>query len=279
MSYTPFSDKYNEVPQSEDGEGLLSHTQQNYKQPPRRNNILWYILSIPVISLSSVVFGIWIGARFVANPAKLCPSYVQHYSPILNDIDTSYQPVMFNGSFMKENAFRLKAGPEVDEAWGSLGVHYRSLALPASEAEKSGLTSAHVQINEKYGGGFPVNLEGLHHLHCLNLVRQSLYYNYDYYHEKGEGAFVNDDNVVQYHVSHCLDIIRQQLMCQVDTGVLGQVWWDKSKPQAFVDFNTEHKCKNFDAIRQWAEERQMPAGGPPDFLQKPKESDVLESIP
>ncbi|KAJ8062858.1 hypothetical protein OCU04_008112 [Sclerotinia nivalis] len=279
MSYTPFSDKYNEVPQSEDGEGLLSHTQPKYKQSPRRNNILWYILSIPVISLLSVAFGIWIGARFVANPAKLCPSYVQHYSPILNDIDTSYQPVMFNGSFMKENVFRLKAGPEVDEAWGSLGVHYRSFALPASEAEKSGLTSAHVQINEKYGGGFPVNLEGLHHLHCLNLVRQSLYYNYDYYHEQGEGAFVNDDNVVQYHVSHCLDIIRQQLMCQVDTGVLGQVWWDKSKPQAFVDFNTEHKCKNFDAIRQWAEGRQMPAGGAPDFLQRPKESDVLESIP
>ncbi|KAI9640724.1 hypothetical protein NHQ30_011033 [Ciborinia camelliae] len=79
--------------------------------------------------------------------------------------------------------------------------------------------------------------------------------------------------------AHCLDIIRQQLMCQVDTGVLGQVWWDKSKPQAFVDFNTEHKCKNFDAIRQWAEERQLPAAGHPDFLQKPKESDVLESIP
>lgn len=139
-------------------------------------------------------------------------------APVLDDVDTSYQPVMFNGSFMKENAFRLKAGPEVDEAWGSLGVHCkysryqlnqakahcepidRSFALPAKEAEKSGLTSAHVQINEKYGGGFPVNLEGLHHLHCLNLVRQSLYYNYDYYHSQGKGAFVNEDNIVQYHV-------------------------------------------------------------------------------
>ncbi|QSZ36262.1 hypothetical protein DSL72_007388 [Monilinia vaccinii-corymbosi] len=186
---------------------------------------------------------------------------------------------MFNGSFMKENVFRLKAGPEVDEAWASLGVDYRSFALPADEAEKSGLTSAHVQINEKYGGGFPVNLEGMHHLHCLNLVRQSLYYNYDYYHKQGKGAFANDDTIVQYHVSHCLDIIRQQLMCQVDTGVLGQVWWDKSKPNAFVDFNTEHRCKNFDAIRQWAEERQLPASSPEDFLQAPKESDVLESIP
>ena len=53
---------------------------------------------------------------------------------------------------------------------------------------------------EKYGGGFPANVEGLHHLHCLNLLRQSLYYNFDYYREKGEGAFRNDDIILKYHV-------------------------------------------------------------------------------
>lgn len=31
----------------------------------------------------------------------------------------------------------------------------------------SGLTSAHVQRSQKYGGGYFVNVEGLHHLHCL----------------------------------------------------------------------------------------------------------------
>jgi hypothetical protein len=81
-------------------------------------------------------------------------------------------------------------------------------------------------------------------------------------------------------VAHCLDIIRQQLMCTVDTGVLGQVWWNQERPQAYVDFNTRHKCKNFDAIRQWAEDRQLPEDVPPDFLQRPKEGDtVYKSIP
>jgi hypothetical protein len=70
-------------------------------------------------------------------------------------------------------------------------------------------------------------------------------------------------------LAHCLDIIRQQLMCTVDTGVLGQVWWDPTAPKPFVDFNTEHKCKNYDAIRQWAEARQLPAETPMDFLRKP----------
>lgn len=44
--------------------------------------------------------------------------------------------------------------------------------MPADEAEKSGLAPDQVKINEEYGGGYPANLEGLHHLHCL--VRMTL---------------------------------------------------------------------------------------------------------
>jgi hypothetical protein len=36
-------------------------------------------------------------------------------------------------------------------------------------------------------------------------------------------------------------MLRQVLMCNVDTGVLGQVWADKEQPAAFPDFNTRHK--------------------------------------
>jgi hypothetical protein len=161
-----------------------------------------------------------------------------------------------------------------------LQIADRSIAVSVSEAPASGLTKSHVQIASKYGGGFPANVEGLHHLHCLNLVRQSLYFNYDYYHSKGEGAFVNDDNIVRYHVTHCLDIVRQQLMCMPDTGVLGQIWWDKKAPKAFVDFNTEHKCKNYEAIREWAKERQIPETVPGDFLMPPESiGDVMDEIP
>lgn len=69
-------------------------------------------------------------------------------------------------------------------------------------------------------------------------------------------------------------------MCQVDTGLLGQVWWDKVRPKAFVDFNTRHTCKDFEAVRRWAEERQMPEVVPEDYLQPPAdESEVYAEIP
>lgn len=47
-----------------------------------------------------------------------------------------------------------------------------------------------------------------------------------------------------------------------------------------VDFNTEHKCKNFDAIREWAKERQLPESVQEDFLQPPQMGDrIFEEIP
>lgn len=86
-----------------------------------------------------------------------------------------------------------------------------------------------MQRADKYGGGFFVNVEGMHHLHCLvclfllrprssplmkfgrlrypqNLVRQGLYYNYDYYKRQGTGAFVNEDMIVEKHICKSLMI-------------------------------------------------------------------------
>lgn len=49
----------------------------------------------------------------------------------------------------------------------TVAVPDRSTVIPYDEGIKNGLTPAHVQRDEKYGGGFFVNVEGMHHLHCL----------------------------------------------------------------------------------------------------------------
>ncbi|KAL9619245.1 MAG: hypothetical protein Q9160_006097 [Pyrenula sp. 1 TL-2023] len=201
-------------------------------------------------------------------------------APVVSDVGITYTTQRFNGSLLKENIYRQSASPEVDAAWESLGVNYRAIVVPESQASASDIRPDQVHISPKYGGGYPANVEGLHHLHCLNLLRQSLYYNYDYYHERGDGAFVNSDEIVRHHVSHCLDILRQQLMCTLDVGVLGQVWWNPPAPMAYPDFDTRHKCRNFEAVRDWAERNQAPADTPMDYLVPPKEGDrVFEEIP
>jgi hypothetical protein len=67
-------------------------------------------------------------------------------------------------------------------------------------------------------------------------------------------------------------------MCTVDTGVLGQVWVYPKHPEPFVDFNTKHTCKNFEAIRAWAEVRQLPEKPPADFLEAPS-GNIWSEIP
>ena len=68
-------------------------------------------------------------------------------------------------------------------------------------------------------------------------------------------------------------------MCTVDIGVLGQIWVHPDSPEAFVDFNTRHMCRDFEAVRSWAEKRQMPDEVPEDWLQPPRWGDVLDEIP
>ena len=76
-------------------------------------------------------------------------------------------------------------------------------------------------------------------------------------------------------IAHCLDILRQQLMCTVDIGVFGQIWVHQDHPEPFVDFNTAHRCRNFDEIRRWVERRQLPEKVPADFLQPPNSHDTV----
>ncbi|KAL5118838.1 hypothetical protein ACEQ8H_003160 [Pleosporales sp. CAS-2024a] len=209
-------------------------------------------------------------------------SFVQ--APIIKDVGVNYSLVRFQGSLMKSNVFRLDAGPEVDAAWKSLGADYNPARIPIAEAARSNLAPDQVKIKDKYGGGYPAHVEGLHHLHCLNLLRKSLSWNIDYYRAQGLGPFSNDANILKDHVTHCLDILRQQLMCTVDVGVLGQVWYQPpgSDVEAFVDFNTVHKCRNFDAIRDWAEKHQLPDENeiPPDYLEPPKPGDrIWNTVP
>lgn len=55
----------------------------------------------------------------------------------------------------------------------------RAGIISYEEGLKSGLTSSHVQRSDEFGGGFFVNVEGLHHLHCLVGARQLVFPTYD----------------------------------------------------------------------------------------------------
>ncbi|KAF6807364.1 tat pathway signal sequence [Colletotrichum sojae] len=281
-SYTrplPLAEREDE---SEEDLESLDPGQSTWEHRERRKRLWKYAAAAAVLVISNFVSA-RVGAHFATDRTDLdgaCAAHTTQWSPVLKDVDVKYDWKTFNGSFMQENVYRKEGSPEVDAAWEALGVDYRAGVISIEDGLKSGLDMSFVRRSEQYGPGFFVNVEGMHHLHCLNLVRKSLYYNYQYYKDMGMHAFKNDDNILKLHVSHCLDTVRQVLMCNVDTAVLGQVWAN-SPPAAFPDFHTKHMCKNYDAVRQWAEKLQAPELDklPKDYLINPNPEDVSPHTP
>ncbi|KAJ6442740.1 tat pathway signal sequence [Purpureocillium lavendulum] len=150
-----------------------------------------FLLLLTAISIASF----WAGTTMHGTYGNIAPP--------LRDVGVKYAVKQFNGSFLGENIYRKVGSPEVDKAWDDLGVNFAPGIISYEDGLKSGLKPHFVQRAKKYGGGFMVNLEGLHHLHCLNLVRKSLWFNYDHYKELKQHAFKNDGEILRLHVSRC----------------------------------------------------------------------------
>jgi hypothetical protein len=72
--------------------------------------------------------------------------------------------------------------------------------VPREIATKAGPTNKHVQIRKDYGGRFPANLEGIHHFQCLNMLRLSSYYNYEFHKAMRKGVFTNNEPILESHI-------------------------------------------------------------------------------
>ncbi|KAL6699258.1 hypothetical protein J3F84DRAFT_365357 [Trichoderma pleuroticola] len=157
-----------------------------------------------LLLLTACILSFWAGTRVIdqeSNTDRLCSKHTTQWSPLIRDVPVHYSFQKFNGSFMNEDIYRKVGSPEVDKAWEDLGSDYRAGVISYKDGLASGLDPSFVQRAKKYGGGFIVNVEGMHHLHCLNLVRKALYFNYDRYKKLGEHAFVNDEFILRLHVS------------------------------------------------------------------------------
>jgi hypothetical protein len=104
-------------------------------------------------------------------------------APLVAEVKPNWHTIRFNGSFFHENIYRKPPSDEVDAAWTALGIDCkwprtggmykadiavdRSVIIPESEANRTRLRPDQVKVSKHYGGGFPANVEGLHHLHCL----------------------------------------------------------------------------------------------------------------
>ncbi|KAF2672750.1 hypothetical protein BT63DRAFT_359391, partial [Microthyrium microscopicum] len=161
-----------------------------------------------------------------------------------------YHNYTFTTGFSPERSkWQGPPSPSVDEEWVAL-YNFGISRVTADEAAQFYNKTSEIPGDP---GHYITDLDVFHQLHCLNAVRKLIWP--EYYHTL--------DNLVgktrtksQEHLDHCIDSLRQSLMCSADVTPLYWVWSPKRNltlPEARVT----HTCRDFEAIRQWALERQM----------------------
>ncbi|KAF2737917.1 hypothetical protein EJ04DRAFT_430058, partial [Polyplosphaeria fusca] len=176
-------------------------------------------------------------------------------APGLKSVDTEYQNIRFSGLRDFDSEWRGEPSPRLEEAWESVTERITTFPVTKEDVVRSGITldlNALVRYPEERGGEIIGSVEWTHQLHCLNMLRK--YLRYPYYKDAAEPLFLNPISETINHLDHCVDMLRQHIMCNADQGLVLN-YWVEGRDHRHVDFNTAHKCRNFDAAYEWAKDR------------------------
>ncbi|TLD29275.1 hypothetical protein PspLS_03631 [Pyricularia sp. CBS 133598] len=209
----------------------------------------WWLAAVLKMTLWNFPAGLIIGL-FTAN--------------IIGSLQTN-APTILSYGFRDAPVFVQSAGGVVDQAWQSIGANMRNIVVQDKEIIPGlNLNKSHVQVAKHYGGGYVLELQTFRNIHCLNILRKSLYFNARQYHGAIDGS--QSPKEVREELDVCLETLRQQLMCLANDSAHGFIWVDHTSTRIAPDINRNHSiCHNFNKIRLWAESRQVPKAPPEDY--------------
>ncbi|KAG1863651.1 hypothetical protein F4604DRAFT_1037456 [Suillus subluteus] len=210
-----YSAQYFPVNGADDGDEKLLHrgteTRPHSKSRFLRLRVsrLWLIHGV-LIFVTLLFFTLWARA-----PSR---DDILLYSPA-NEAIESKAIVRFNGSWDRPSVYRGSPSPDLEAAWNRLTADGRTLAITLEQLLKIGEEPAPflVRYPEEYGGNYMTSVEVLHELHCINMVRKSIWGNY---------YMADDPDFVRWrtHPNHCVEILRQAIMCNSDVTMVTYDW-------------------------------------------------------
>ncbi|KAJ5087929.1 hypothetical protein N7456_011545 [Penicillium angulare] len=206
--------------------------------------------------------------------------WIRHelYSPARDAV--RYETVVFDSGIASgRTKYQGYPTEENIKAWEDLYNAGVSI-IPAEQAAKLPVPS---RPHEKVPGYYTIQLDVFHELHCLaglptiiNRIRMGLWGRESALLEPNNTETItnfNETSMSMDHLSHCIDAIRQSLMCNADISPVPWVWNSKLQKLRPVE-NSTHTCRDFEAIRLWAEERQAPTWNESVFVPDPLRGEV-----
>ncbi|KAK5108829.1 hypothetical protein LTR62_007803 [Meristemomyces frigidus] len=152
----------------------------------------------------------------------------------MNDTRFANEAALANSTALRETL----------EQWVTLSSKGRGyVRIP--EDEREGMDGPPYLLNPLHR---PVQSEaymvsGLHQLHCLSTIMAS-------YSRMRQGE---DESEMGYHIAHCFDYLRQGILCAGDATLEGNQ--SATYPGVEIPWGTAHRCTNWQALVDWADER------------------------
>jgi hypothetical protein len=102
--------------------------------------------------------------------------------------------------------------------------------------------------------GFPATFQMQHLLHCIDFLRQGLYFNADHYrkiHAAAWNGSEGHEERLQMHLLHCVDTLRLSTLCAADVRPFPFLLETNG---VFRDFRLPHQCRNWASVRDFSED-------------------------
>lgn len=272
-----------EPSESEDSETLLEKQELMAHESLRRSNprsisgwmLVVTVLNILVLGATTFIVGVPFIAsrRAVFNAAVRETSWYSkckavtiskasltvELAPVFDSLEIKHHEIQINGTVWPDEfpaPARMAPGPEADAWWQGQFDPIWAIPLTRAEVEGLGKDPEYVAKFEDDFWGFGDDayigaLDVTHQMHCLNAIREYAFADY------GEGKSPTKkqhDSMQWLHLRHCVDIIAQNIMCHADAGLHTYFWMDTQR-QPFPDFSVNRKCRDWNALMAWRDER------------------------
>ncbi|KAJ7199955.1 hypothetical protein GGX14DRAFT_572390 [Mycena pura] len=223
---------------TEDAEGPSSWPEKysENKRPPQRSWSLWLSVALNAC-LVVALFTSW-------RRRSDCLAPNHFYSPAQDAIQ--YTPTKFFHSTAYSKTEYFGTGPDVDAAWHAL---YSSAISSVDATEASMLVDWTQPISVDGQDEYAIELNVFHDLHCLNLLRMSLYPEHYNVSELGE-------IMSPVHLAHCVDGLRQSTQCHADiTPLSARLAPTPQDTPLNFRLDATHMCRDFKRVKEWADAR------------------------
>jgi len=173
------------------------------------------------------------------------------WSPV-NDL-IRYKEVTFEPYFIDPSPWTRGTKEEKDKLWEST---YNFGISGITKEEASHLLNATLPAPND-PSTYMIQLEVFHNLHCLNMLRKSLYpEEYPEMVDYNQDGSINHNTLAALHMDHCLDALRQSTMCEADITpvIFVHNFFGRG---VFPKLVATHTCRDFDAIVDWAKDHEV----------------------